>query len=83
MRHAASASEDHAAALDDVASRWYPLAHAWSYSVGDAESVMHGVGPGLGLRAVLVFCVHAVMARGVDYLGLKVDWGKKTQSASK
>tara|TARA_B100000795_G_scaffold198432_1_gene152293 strand:- start:598 stop:966 length:369 start_codon:yes stop_codon:yes gene_type:complete len=55
----------------------------WSYSVGDAESVMHGVGPGSGLRIVLVFCVHAVMARGVDHLGRKVEWGKKTQSASK
>ena len=47
------------------------------------NKVANGVGPGSGLRAVLVFCVHAVMARGVDYLGLKVDWGKKTQSASK
>ena len=52
----------------------------WSYSIGDAESLLHGVGAGRGFRVVLCFCVHHAMARGVDKHGRKVLWCEKRQS---
>ena len=49
----------------------------WPYSIADAESLLHGVGPGSGFRIVLVFCVHYTVAHGTDRRGWPVLWGQK------
>ena len=52
----------------------------WSYSVGDAESLLHGVGAGEGFRVVLVYCVHRAMSCAVDEKGKRVLFREKKQS---
>ena len=55
----------------------------WSYSVTDAECLLHGVGFGSGFRIVLVFCSHRAIVEGVDRNGKRVRWELKKQSGAK
>jgi hypothetical protein len=51
----------------------------WSYSIADAECLLHGVGPGSGFRIVLVFCSHRAIVEGADRNGKRVRFDLKQQ----
>ena len=52
----------------------------WSYSIADAEWLLHGVGSGSGFRIVLVFCSHRAIVEGVDSNGKRVLFEHVKQS---
>jgi hypothetical protein len=51
----------------------------WSYSIADAECLLHGVGLGSGFRIVLVFCSHRAIVEGADRNGKRVRFDLKQQ----